>query len=55
MDVELFLVTKLLPSLLFSQTYWQRWSLMQDIKEFNSGASNLTHTFRFCFTPIPME
>ncbi|XP_027041927.1 adhesion G-protein coupled receptor D1-like [Pocillopora damicornis] len=36
-------------------TYWQRWSLMQDIKEFNCGASNLTHTFRFCFTPIPME
>ncbi|XP_066029944.1 uncharacterized protein [Pocillopora verrucosa] len=31
-------------------TYSQRWSLIQDIKEFVCGASNLTHTFRFCFT-----
>ncbi|XP_066029938.1 uncharacterized protein [Pocillopora verrucosa] len=31
-------------------TYSQRWSLIQDIKEFICGASNLTHTFRFCFT-----
>ena len=50
MDGELVKVTKLLLSLLFSQTYSQRWSLIQDIKEFICGASNLTHTFRFCFT-----
>ena len=50
MDGELVKVTKLLLSLLFSQTYLQRWSLIQDIKGFICGASNLTHTFRFCFT-----